>query len=154
MSKKLNTNTVDKFSTEEISDRATFRLHTASRLIQQMSVTKLKAFELTQAQWRALLWVCTQPGATLQHLTAFAQISQPLMSQAVRALEGRGLVSRETPANDKRSSVIVATDEGVALYEQAFSAMMTVDEKIHAILGKKDTEKLKSLLNAIVVGFE
>ena len=82
-------NLTPRFSKDEIADRTTFRLHTASRLIKQMSITQLKTLALTQAQWRALSGVCTQPGATLQHLTAFAQISQPLMSQAVKSLEER-----------------------------------------------------------------
>lgn len=145
---------VECFTKEDITERATFRLHTASRLIQQMSITQLKALDLTQAQWRALSGVCIQPGATLQQLTAFAQISQPLMSQAIKILENRALVSRKTPLNDKRSSVILVTDNGLTLYKKAYSAMMTVDEKISSILGKDDTKKFKSLLDAIVIGFE
>lgn len=142
------------FTKEDFTDRTTFRLHTASRVIQQMSTNQLKTIELTQAQWRALSGICIQPGATLQYLTAFAQISQPLMSQAVKSLEERKLVTRDTPIKDKRSSVIVATKKGKELYLKAYSAIMTVDEKITSILGKEDSQKLKSLLDAIVVGFE
>lgn len=154
MTKFMMNDSVECFTKEDITGRATFRLHTASRLIQQMSITQLKALDLTQAQWRALSGVCIQPGATLQQLTAFAQISQPLMSQAIKTLENRALVSRKTPLNDKRSSVILVTDNGLTLYKKAYSAMMTVDEKISSILGKDDTKKFKSLLDAIVIGFE
>lgn len=147
-------NSEECFTKEDITERVTFRLHTASRLIQQMSTAQLKVLDLTQAQWRALSGVCIQPSATLQQLTAFAQISQPLMSQAIKTLENRALVSRKTPHNDKRSSVILVTENGYALYQKAYSAMMAVDKKISNILGEEDTKKFKSLLDAIVLGFE
>ncbi|WP_426357504.1 MarR family winged helix-turn-helix transcriptional regulator [Pseudocolwellia sp. HL-MZ19] len=147
-------NSLKAFTKEDITERATFRLHTASRLIQQMSIAQLKVLDLTQAQWRALSGVCIQPSATLQQLTAFAQISQPLMSQAIKSLEDRELVSRKTPITDKRSSVILATESGELIYQQAYAAMMAVDEKIISILGDEDSQKLKSLLDAIVIGFE
>ncbi len=154
MTKTMMNNSVECFTKEDFTERATFRLHTASRLIQQMSITQLKALDITQAQWRALSGVCIQPGATLQQLTAFAQISQPLMSQAIKTLEDRALVTRKTPLNDKRSSVILVTENGFTLYQKAYSAMMEVDERIINILGEEDTKKFKSLLDAIVVGFE
>ena len=146
----MNKSTLEK----EITDRTTFRLHTASRLIQQLSLTQLKSLDLTQAQWRALSGICSQPGATLQHLTAFAQISQPLMSQAVKALEKRELVTRKTPQNDRRSSVIEATDLGLSVYKQAFEAMLTVEETIVSILGKEQSEQFKNLLDTIIKGLE
>ena len=147
-------NAANCFTKEDFTERATFRLHTASRLVLQMSTAQLKTLDLTQAQWRALSGVSIQPSATLQQLTAFAQISQPLMSQAIKALEDRMLVSRKTPVTDKRSSVILVTESGLALYQKAYSAMMLVDEKIINILGEEDTKKFTSLLDAIVVGFE
>lgn len=141
-------------SEQEITNRISFALHTASRLVKQISVSQLKELELSQAQWRALSGACTQPQATLQQLTAFAQISQPLLSQAVKSLEARGLVSRQTPAQDKRSSLIVATAQGLALYRQAYASMMEVEAQIHAVLGKRDGDKLKVLLDRLVSGLE
>lgn len=139
---------------QEITNRISFALHTASRLVKQISVSQLKALELSQAQWRALSGVCTQPQATLQQLTSFAQISQPLLSQAVKSLEERGLVSRQTPEQDRRSSLIVATPQGLALYRQAYTAMMQVEEQINEVLGKRDGDKFKGLLERLVSGLE
>jgi DNA-binding MarR family transcriptional regulator len=140
------------FSQQDIAERITFRLHTASRLVQQISQDKLKALELTQAQWRALSMICTQPNTTLQQLTAFAQISQPLMSQAVKALEVRGLVIRSTPKTDKRSSIIEANTAGMALFEEAYKAMMNIENELKSLLGEQDTASLNNLLDTIVKG--
>lgn len=137
------------FTEQDITDRITFRLHTASRLVQQLSQQKLKALELSQAQWRALSAICSQPGTTLQQLTAFAQISQPLMSQAVKKLEERALIARQTPQNDKRSSVLTATESGQALCRQAYAAMMSVESELKGLLGEQDTTALKALLDTI-----
>ncbi|MEH6445064.1 MAG: MarR family transcriptional regulator [Oceanospirillaceae bacterium] len=145
---------MDQPSQQDITDRFSFGLHTASRLVKNISVAQLKELELSQAQWRTLSMVCTQPQATLQQLTAFAHISQPLLSQAVKSLEERGFVSRETPEQDKRSSLIVATQEGIQLYGQAYAAMMKVEDKISAVLGKRDGAKFKALLNTLISGLE
>ncbi|EPJ50718.1 MAG: hypothetical protein OFPI_19570 [Osedax symbiont Rs2] len=147
---ELNNNT--RFSADELANRLTFKLHTASRLVQQMSGQKLKNLELSQAQWRALSGICTQPGTTLQQLTAFAQISQPLMSQAVKALEERNLVSRKTPQNDKRSSVLSPNQQGLQLYEQAYAAMLQVEQEMQLLLSDTGVQQLKSLLDVVVTG--
>jgi len=137
---------------EDVADRISFRIHTVSRLIQQMSRRTLKSLDLTPAQWRALMGVCTESGMTLQKLTQFAQISQPLMSQAVKSLEGKGLVSRSSPANDRRVSVLVATPEGLKLGEQAYAAMLEVEEHLVSCVGDRDSKKLKNLLDNLISG--
>lgn len=96
--------------------------------------------------------VCTESGMTLQKLTQFAQISQPLMSQAVKSLEGKGLVSRSSPANDRRVSVLVATPEGLKLGEQAYAAMLEVEEHLVSCVGDRDSKKLKNLLDNLISG--
>ena len=140
------------FSADELANRLTFKLHTASRLVQQMSQQKLKSLELSQAQWRALSGICTQPGTSLQQLTAFAQISQPLMSQAVKALEARNLINRKTPKNDKRSSVLSANQQGLQLYQQAYAAMLEVEQEMQLLLSDTGAQQLKSLLDVVVSG--
>jgi len=141
-------------SAQQVRNRISFGLHTASRLVKQASVAQLKELELSQAQWRALSGVCTEPQATLQQLTAFAQISQPLLSTAIKVLEERGLVSRITSEQDRRSSLIVATAAGEQIYREAYQKMMRVEEQINNILGKRDGEKLKALLDTLVAGLE
>ncbi|MGB1238507.1 MAG: MarR family winged helix-turn-helix transcriptional regulator [Pseudomonadales bacterium] len=140
----------DMPSAGDITKRISFALHTASRLVKQASVEQLKTLELTQAQWRALSGVCTQPSATLQQLTAFAQISQPLLSQAIKALEGRGLVERRRDESDKRSSLIVATAAGMDCYREAYAAMMKVETQINEVLGPSDSKVFKALLDRLV----
>jgi len=122
--------------------------------VKQASVEQLKELELSQAQWRALSGVCSEPQATLQQLTAFAQISQPLLSTAIKVLEERGLVERITPERDKRSSLIIATAAGEEVYAQAYAKMLNVEAQINRILGRRDSEKLKALLDALVAGLE
>ena len=96
--------------------------------------------------------VCTEPGMTVQELTQFAQISQPLMSQAVKSLEDRNLVTRSSPVGDRRVSVIVATPEGVRVGEQAYESMMKVEEHLISSLGGNDSDELKILLDRLIAG--
>ena len=146
------TKTSQKLRAEDVADRISFRVHTASRLIQQMSRRTQKQLDLTPAQWRALMGVCTEPGMTLQKLTLFAQISQPLMSQAVKSLEDKNLVSRSSPAEDRRVSVIVATPEGLRLGEQAYASMLQMEEHLIASIGDSDSDELKILLDRLIAG--
>ena len=139
---------------QDVTDRISFRIHTASRLIQQMSRRRLKTLDLTPAQWRALLGVCTEQGMTLQKLTDFARMSQPLISQAVKVLENKKLVTRSSPVEDKRVSILVATPKGIRLGEKAYVLVMEIEEQIISSLGKNGPRQLNAQLDRLIAGCE
>lgn len=141
-------------SKQDVTDRISFRIHTASRLIQQMSRRRLKTLDLTPAQWRALLGVCTEQGLTLQKLTEFARMSQPLISQAVKVLENKKLVTRSSPVGDKRVSILVATPKGISLGEKAYALVMEIEEQIISSLGQNGPKRLNAQLDRLIAGCE
>ncbi len=143
-----------RLNKKDVTDRISFRIHTASRLIQQMSRRRLKTLDLTPAQWRALLGVCTEQGMTLQKLTEFARMSQPLISQAVKALEHKKLVTRSSPIEDKRVSVLAATPKGLRLGEKAYVLVMEVEEQIIASLDQNGPKRLNAQLDRLIAGCE
>jgi DNA-binding MarR family transcriptional regulator len=75
--------------------------------------------------------VVDRPGATVGELARALGLQQSNTSAALRALRGRGLVVRETSAEDRRVARVWITDAGTAEHE-AIAEAWTADI-VHAI---------------------
>src|SRR5690349_10636627 len=90
-----------------------FLLWRISNAWQQRQRAALQPMGLTHVQFvllASLVWL-TQRGATVTQTLLAEQAQTDLMmtSQVVRALEARGLLTRATPAQDRRARVLAPT---------------------------------------------
>jgi DNA-binding MarR family transcriptional regulator len=74
---------------------------------------------MTVPQFRTLTFLNVRPGATLSEVSEHVGIGLPSMSKLVDVLVGRGLVSRESAAHDRRCLVLTSTNEGKTLLQAA-----------------------------------
>jgi DNA-binding MarR family transcriptional regulator len=94
-------------------------------------VAALAPLELTHAQFVLLAsswWLGRGGELPSQRAVAEQAATDPMMtSQVLRALEKRGLVTREVDPTDARSRLIAVTPEGAALAPRAIQVVETVD---------------------------
>jgi DNA-binding MarR family transcriptional regulator len=81
-------------------------------------VEEAAAFDLTLAQWRALVVVCEAGinGIRVGDVGRRQRLAAPAASRLVRRLEGRGLVVVARDAPDRRAAIVRATDAGRGIW--------------------------------------
>ena len=75
-----------------------------------------------------------------------------MVSDVVKTLERRSLLSRQRSATDGRAFVIELTREGKSLLKQATPAVESVDEKFFGVLTKKARRRLMESLAELAPG--
>ncbi|HEY4268179.1 MAG TPA: MarR family transcriptional regulator [Galbitalea sp.] len=104
----------------------------------------LKPFWLTHVQFvllASLAWLDGDeppPPPTQQQLASYAHTDPMMTSQALRTLEGEGLIERVQHRSDGRARLLHATKDGIALANRAVVAVEAVDATFFAPL---DTER-------------
>lgn len=78
---------------------------------------------LTIPQVRALAVLSVTDGVTVSDLSVYTVIEQSTLSRTLDALEGQGLVRRETGDTDSRVRKVFLTDDGRAEFGRAWPAM-------------------------------
>jgi DNA-binding MarR family transcriptional regulator len=103
---------------ESPADNILALIHVLSNLIGQAFYSRLETDHgLTVHQWRTLLTLAINPGATAVDIVA-RWASQPMsVSRAVRELQQRGLVIRRVQSSDRRSHALYLTTQGWRVYK-------------------------------------
>jgi DNA-binding MarR family transcriptional regulator len=111
----------------------------------------LRPFELTHVQFvllASLAWLDSDGPVTQRRLADHAAADAMMTSQVLRALEGRGLVTRMPHPDDRRARALAVTDRGRALADRAVVAVEACDRDFFAVLGD-DVGQLTAMLRAL-----
>ncbi len=111
----------------------------------------LAPFDLTHVQFvllASLAWMGGDEPVTQRDLAAHAGTDPMMTSQVVRALEAKGLVTREPHPVDKRAWAIAPTLDGRALANRANHAVEATDAAYFGVLGARSGD-LVALLQTL-----
>jgi DNA-binding MarR family transcriptional regulator len=81
-------------------------------------------------------------------------VSSGTMTHRIDRLEHAELVKRIPDASDRRGTLIVLTDKGFSLIEQAVAAHVDNEHRILSVLNASEREALIPLLRKLLVSFE
>jgi DNA-binding MarR family transcriptional regulator len=108
------------------------RLLLLAKMIERVTARQLQTeFGLSLAQWRVLAFVCISGPATAAFIGDAAEVDQAEISRAVKALEGRRLVTRSFEPGNRKRLIIAPTADGAKTFKrvrrmrQAYFARMT-----------------------------
>ena len=103
----------------QLSDAMLIALRRVMRAVDLHSRRLVQSHGLTGPQSLILREAITTQGLTAGELARRVSLSQATVTDIVKRLEARGLVSRERVSEDRRRVLIAATAAGVALYSAA-----------------------------------
>lgn len=106
----------------------------------------LVASGVNEQKWRVLRILEEQGPMELSHLARDACLLLSSLTRMVRPLEDEGLVTRSTPPDDRRKSVLTITPSGAALIEAHSAQSAAIFRQIEASFGKDRLETLLDLL--------
>ena len=84
-------------------------------------------------------------------LSELTMLTSGGMTKRLDRLEARGLVRRESDPRDRRGKLIVLTDEGRALVDQAVVAHLENEDRLLAALSDTDKQRLAALLRTLLI---
>ncbi|HEX7398592.1 MAG TPA: MarR family transcriptional regulator [Candidatus Limnocylindrales bacterium] len=112
-------------------------------------------FELTFAQWRALLVLGEgEEGARIGEVAARVGVTLPATSRLLRRLERRGLTTLAADQQDRRATRARLTDRGRAVREAILTHRRATIREIAAALPEPDRLDLAHGLRAIATELE
>ncbi len=108
-----------------------------------------EAAELTPMQFTALIKTVELGRVTQNHLGRLAAMDPATVQGVVRRLIARGLVRRTPDPMDRRTAVLTATEEGVALARRAVACARRITEATLLPLDAEERQRLLALLRKL-----
>jgi homoprotocatechuate degradation regulator HpaR len=109
----------------------------------------LRAYDMTEPQWRVLRTLSTVEEVEVTQLAEMVFLLPSSLSRILRDLGGRGLIQRRTSAQDLRRGLVSISDEGVALIQAAMPDTAAVNAEIERLYGAERMTELRRLLREL-----
>ena len=115
----------------------------------------VRSLKLTPSQFDVIATLGDTDGMTCTELSAATLVTKGTLTGVLDRLEAKGLIRRESVADDRRSIKINLTDKGDQLYRKTFAAHVAfIRPFFEQALTRKDAEQLRTLLLRIRRSFE
>ena len=105
--------------------------------------------DLTPTQFAALAKLCELGQASQNELGRLTSMDVATIKGVVDRLRGRGLVSAEPLASDKRRLILTPTLQGKALYRKLVSRAREVSQQTLSPLSEAESQQLMVLLRKL-----
>lgn len=109
----------------------------------------LAELNLKVRHFSVLSLVCTEERPTQRELGEFLDLDPSQIVALVDNLEERGAVRRETDPRDRRSKIVVPTESGHDLHEQAAALTRESEETVLQTLSPRERRQLRALLQKV-----
>ncbi len=124
------------------------------RRLQQIAVAvflqETEAHGLTPVQYASLNQVARTPGIDQRTLARLIGQDTSTTASVLDRLEARGLLRRQTSAEDRRVRLLQVTDEGSALLAEIAPGILSAQERMLHPLTKAEREEFMRMLRAVV----
>ncbi|MDK3024274.1 MarR family transcriptional regulator [Cupriavidus taiwanensis] len=135
---------------QRLADFINYRVYHLNRVALGAAALHLRARAgVTRREWRMISFLGEQPGTRLTELADSAGLDKVLASRAVHALVERGLVRRETRAQDRRAAAFTLTEAGEAVYRAAFAQARDFNTQLAACLTAEEARVMSRCLDKL-----
>lgn len=131
--------------------RLSMTLHVASRVMTMDLRARLqRESELTPTQLNVLLFTLVHGELELHRITSYVNMKKATASALVNDMVNAGLLQRRSPAENRRTLLISATEEGEAIFKSAFEVYNDGERVWAAGLDDEEQRQLVRLLVKLV----
>ena len=112
---------MDKYDTLKLKNQLCFPLYAAYRAVVKGYHPTLKAIDLTYTQYLAMMVLWEEKEIAVGELGKRLFLDSGTLTPMLKAMEKKGLLSRERDKDDERRLVVAITERGEALKEEALA---------------------------------
>lgn len=141
---------VERFQNTLLARETAFLTARARGRGNELANQLLKAVDLKVRHFAVLSLACSGTGPSQREMGEFIDLDPSQVVSVVDHLEDRGLIRRETDPRDRRSKILVATEAGNALHDQAARLTRQAEDQVLQNLTSEEREQLLKLLSKIV----
>jgi DNA-binding MarR family transcriptional regulator len=121
----------------------------ANKLSHGASQHYMQVFNVGIEVWRCLALLAVAGSVTAQELSRVVGMEKSSVSQCLKQMHSRGLITLELDAKDRRVHVATLTPKGRTLHEQIQGIALERERTFLAVLSKQEQETLISLLRRL-----
>lgn len=100
-------------------------------------------------EWRVIANLGRHPGITANDLVERAAMDKVTVSRAVAALEGKGLLTRERDAGDKRKSRLTLSAKGLGVYAEIAPLALGFERDLLTALTADEAAQLDRIIDKL-----
>jgi DNA-binding MarR family transcriptional regulator len=124
------------------------------RRLQQIAVgiflEELKEHDVTPVQYAAMIAISNCPGLDQKSLASQIAVDRSTIGTLLKVLEARGLITRITPNQDKRTKTLFINAKGEWLLQGTLDHTRRVEKQILAPLNTRERKEFMDLLGRLV----
>lgn len=156
-----NLKVTDLLSTDKISDNLVSKkvqlnqfvpyrmVHLAANISLSLSKIYKQEFDITIAQWRVLAQLAEQQKLYAKDIGKITSMDKSKVSRAVKGLESKQYLIKQTDKNDNRAAYLSLTDQGVLLYQKIVPKALQWEREFTGILDASEIRDLMKILSKL-----
>ena len=134
----------------ELAGRLGYLLKHAQLGLAALTAAALEPFGLTGRELAVLTVLASGEPASQQEAAQRLGVDRTTMVDLIDVLEDKGLVRRRADTGDRRRNVVELTETGHSRLHQAGQAAQEAEQGFLAPLSRKDAQRLKAALLAVI----
>ena len=107
-------------------------------------------YGMLRTEWRVMFHLGQTRHQTARHICERASLHKTKVSRAVKALEEKRYLSRETMQNDRRQELLFLTKKGSSVHAELTVMAADYDRTFEKSLGSEDLAALITTLNKLI----
>ena len=132
----------------------TFRLNHAARLLRGRFDSVMQSFDLTRAQWRALLYIARLSNPTQSELAEVLESGRASVGVLIDQLEQQGYVCRVKDSDDRRVWRIALTKQAIIRQKEIEQSGLRVVDEVFAGFDDRELRTLGRCLDELIKGID
>lgn len=144
-------NTTTRFHDTPLANEAGFLIAKARELVNTLANQRLSPLGLKVRDFSVLSMACSGTQPSQRELGRFLDLDPSQVVSLVDRLERRGAVRREVDPLDRRSNILVSTEEGQILHLEAAKLIQQAHDELLSPLSQPERDDVLRLLSKITL---
>lgn len=124
-------------------------VHLATNISLALSKIYKQAFDITIPEWRVLAQLAEQKKLYAKDIGEITSMDKSKVSRAVKALESKHYLVRQTDKKDNRAACLSLTTQGEALYQKIAPKALQWEGQLVAVLEAGEHKGLMTILDKL-----